>query len=141
LARGTSHAIPKDNPPIGERREETCVGIVIPTMVLLLGRDGWVLGRMALANLVYRAVTARPMSSEPRVFIDTNVLWYLVSADTRKADRAEELLRSDRLNRCVSTQVVAEFAVNLRRKAGGNWPEIRIHIDTDETPMAQPLLM
>ncbi|ADM10795.1 hypothetical memebrane protein [Parvularcula bermudensis HTCC2503] len=70
------------------------------------------------------------MSGEPRVFIDTNVLLYLLSADTRKADRAEEILRSDRLDRRVSTQVIAEFAVNLHRKAGLDWPTIRVHIET-----------
>jgi predicted nucleic acid-binding protein len=32
--------------------------------------------------------------SDPKVFIDTNILLYLLSADNEKADRAETVLRA-----------------------------------------------
>ncbi|WP_148235300.1 PIN domain-containing protein [Parvularcula bermudensis] len=53
-----------------------------------------------------------------------------MSADTRRANRAEKLLRSDRPDRWASTQVIGEFAVSLHRKAGLHGSEIRVHNET-----------
>jgi predicted nucleic acid-binding protein len=53
-------------------------------------------------------------------FLDTNVLLYLVSADTAKADRAEALV--DR-GGTISIQVLNELANVARRKMGFDWAE------------------
>ena len=52
-------------------------------------------------------------------FVDTNVLVYLISADAKKAARAEQVL-AGRVT--VSVQVLNEFANVARRKAGMAWP-------------------
>lgn len=57
----------------------------------------------------------------PSVFIDTNVLLYLLSADTEKADRAEALVRAGGL---ISVQVLNEMAHVARRKLALSWSEI-----------------
>ncbi|MGD1926812.1 MAG: PIN domain-containing protein [Paracoccaceae bacterium] len=54
-------------------------------------------------------------------FFDTNVLLYLLSGDTAKAERAETLLTGGGL---ISVQVLNEFASVARRKAGLDWAEI-----------------
>ena len=54
-------------------------------------------------------------------FHDTNVVLYLLSADTAKADRAEELLASGGR---VSVQVLNEFAAVATRKLGMGWKDI-----------------
>lgn len=54
-------------------------------------------------------------------FVDTNVLLYLLSADARKADRAEALLQD---GPAISVQVLNEFASVARRKLGLQWDEI-----------------
>lgn len=54
-------------------------------------------------------------------FIDTNVLLYLVSADTRKAAIAEDLLRA---GGHVSVQNLAELTAVCRRKAKMSWEDI-----------------
>ena len=46
-------------------------------------------------------------------FFDTNVVLYLLSADTAKADRAEELLA---LGGTISVQVLNEFVAVASRK-------------------------
>jgi len=56
------------------------------------------------------------------VFLDTNVVLYLLSADTVKADRAEELLAIGGL---ISVQVLNEFAAVASRKLKMSWSEIR----------------
>ena len=56
------------------------------------------------------------------VFHDTNVILYLLSADTAKADRAEELLAAGGR---VSVQVLNEFAAVATRKLGMGWKDIR----------------
>jgi predicted nucleic acid-binding protein len=56
------------------------------------------------------------------VFFDTNVVLYLLSADTAKADRAEELLA---IGGVISVQVLNEFAAVALRKLGMSWAEIR----------------
>lgn len=60
--------------------------------------------------------------SEPRAFLDTNVLLYALSADARKADRAEELLAAGGV---VSVQVLNEFASVAHRKLAMEWQEIK----------------
>lgn len=55
------------------------------------------------------------------VFFDTNVVFYLLSEDAAKADRAEELLASGGR---VSVQVLNEFAAVASRKLGMGWTDI-----------------
>jgi predicted nucleic acid-binding protein len=55
-------------------------------------------------------------------FFDTNVVLYLLSADTAKADRAEELLA---LGGTISVQVLNEFAAVASRRLRMSWTEIR----------------
>lgn len=56
-----------------------------------------------------------------KAFIDTNVLLYLLSADTAKADRAEAVARK---GGWISVQVLNEMANVARRKLAMPWPEI-----------------
>jgi predicted nucleic acid-binding protein len=58
---------------------------------------------------------------EPKAFIDSNVLIYLLSADTGKADQAEIILRKGGL---ISVQVLNEIANVALRKLGMSWEEI-----------------
>jgi predicted nucleic acid-binding protein len=60
--------------------------------------------------------------SEADSFFDTNVLLYLLSKDTAKADRAEALLASGGI---VSVQVLNEFAAVATRKLAMTVSEIR----------------
>ena len=60
--------------------------------------------------------------SEGEDFFDTNVVLYLLSADTAKADRAEEMLA---LGGTISVQVLNEFAAVASRKLRMSWIEIR----------------
>ncbi len=55
-------------------------------------------------------------------FLDTNVLLYILSADTAKADRAEKVV-SD--GGTISIQVLNEFASVAARKLGMSYSEIR----------------
>ncbi len=64
--------------------------------------------------------------SGAEVFLDTNVLLYLLSGDADKAERAEELMASGGV---VSIQVLNEFASVASRKFGMAWPEIREILD------------
>jgi predicted nucleic acid-binding protein len=57
-----------------------------------------------------------------KVFFDTNVLLYLLSADAVKADRAEELLAGGGV---VSVQVLNEFAAVASRNLRMSYDEIR----------------
>ncbi len=54
-------------------------------------------------------------------FIDTNILLYLLSEDTDKADRAEEIVRAGGR---ISVQVLNEFANVARRRLSMSWEEI-----------------
>ena len=54
-------------------------------------------------------------------FIDTNVLLYLMSADTEKADRAEQILAAKGY---ISVQVLNEIANVARRKLTMSWDDI-----------------
>jgi predicted nucleic acid-binding protein len=60
--------------------------------------------------------------SAPEDFFDTNVVLYLLSADTAKADRAEELLA---VGGTISVQVLNEFVAVASRKLRMSWVEIR----------------
>ena len=61
------------------------------------------------------------MSSD-EAFFDTNVLLYLLSADSAEADRAEELLA---IGGAISVQVLNEFVAVATRKMRMSWSEIR----------------
>ncbi len=56
-----------------------------------------------------------------KVFIDTNVLLYLLSSDADKADRAEAILQTGGL---ISVQVLNEMANVALRKLAMPWEEI-----------------
>lgn len=58
---------------------------------------------------------------EPKVFIDSNVLIYLLSADASKADQAEAVMQKGGL---ISVQVLNEVANVARRKLAMSWEEI-----------------
>lgn len=62
-----------------------------------------------------------------RVFVDTNILFYALDRDAAakhtRASTAIEAIWSAR-NGVISTQVLAEWAVNLRRKLDLDWGEI-----------------
>jgi predicted nucleic acid-binding protein len=55
-------------------------------------------------------------------FFDTNILFYLLSEDHAKADKAEEVLAGGGI---VSVQVLNEFVSVASRKLAMKWPEIR----------------
>jgi len=58
----------------------------------------------------------------PGRFFDTNVLVYIASADSRKADRAEEIIGEGGM---ISVQVLNELTNVARRKLALRWPETR----------------
>ncbi len=60
--------------------------------------------------------------SVARSFVDSNVVLYLLSTDSRKADRAEAVLES---GATLSVQVLNEVANVARRKLGMGWTETR----------------
>ena len=57
----------------------------------------------------------------PKIFIDTNVILYLLSTDAVKADRAEGVVAA---GGCVSVQVLNEVASVARRRLSMSWAEI-----------------
>ena len=57
----------------------------------------------------------------PKAFIDTNILLYLLSAETDKADRAETIIQAGGL---ISVQVLNELTNVARRKLAMPWVEI-----------------
>jgi predicted nucleic acid-binding protein len=61
------------------------------------------------------------MPDDPKVFIDTNILLYLLSANNDKADRAEIIVQAGGL---ISVQVLNEIANVARRKLAMSWMEI-----------------
>jgi predicted nucleic acid-binding protein len=60
--------------------------------------------------------------SRTGAFFDTNVVLYLLSADTEKADRAETLLAGGGQ---ISVQVLNELVGVARRKLAMPWREVR----------------
>lgn len=63
----------------------------------------------------------------PGSFFDTNVLVYLASADTRKADRAEAILAEGGV---ISVQVLNELTNVARRKMQMAWPDTRAFLSS-----------
>lgn len=61
------------------------------------------------------------MPAECKVFIDTNVLIYLLSNDDNKADCAEDILKTGAQ---LSVQVLNEITNVARRKLSMSWDEI-----------------
>ena len=57
----------------------------------------------------------------PGSFLDTNVLLYIASGNTTKADRAEELIGA---GGTISVQVLNEFASVAHRKLKRPWSEV-----------------
>lgn len=68
--------------------------------------------------------------SETSCFLDTSVLLYLLSADSAKADRAEELLERSGV---ISVQVLNEFASVATRKLAMPYPDVREVLSTIRT--------
>ena len=68
----------------------------------------------------------KPMNAT-EAFFDTNILLYLLSDDTAKADRAEELIAAGGI---ISVQVLNEFASVASRKLRMPWIEVREVLDT-----------
>ena len=66
-------------------------------------------------------------TSMAKPFIDSNVVLYLFSSDTVKADRAESLLQSGGL---ISVQVLNEVASVCLRKLKMSWEEIDTVLET-----------
>ncbi len=60
--------------------------------------------------------------SAASAFFDTNILLYLLSSETAKADRAEETLAGGGV---ISVQVLNEFSAVARRKLGMSIGEIQ----------------
>ena len=58
---------------------------------------------------------------EIKVFIDTNILLYLLSENSEKADRAETIVRA---GGTISVQVLNELANVTHRKLAMSWMEI-----------------
>lgn len=65
--------------------------------------------------------------SGAEAFFDTNVLLYLISADTKKADRVEELLEQPAV---ISVQVLNEFTAVASHKLGMSLTDIREVLET-----------
>jgi predicted nucleic acid-binding protein len=65
--------------------------------------------------------------SVAEVFLDTNVLLYLLSEDIAKANRAEELVAAGAV---ISVQVLNEFAAVASRKLAMEFGEIRESLTT-----------
>jgi len=63
----------------------------------------------------------------PVSFFDTNVLVYIASGDTAKADRADEIIGAGGV---ISVQVLNEFTNVARRKMQMLWPEIHALLST-----------
>jgi predicted nucleic acid-binding protein len=61
------------------------------------------------------------MKKDVDQFFDTNVLLYLLSSDSDRANRSEALLAEGGV---VSVQVLNEFASVARRKLTMTWPEV-----------------
>ena len=60
------------------------------------------------------------------VFLDSNVLLYLLSDDETKAGRTQELIEAGPF---ISVQVLNEFVAVARRKFRLTWPETRVALD------------
>ena len=68
-------------------------------------------------------MTSRAVAS---AFFDTNIPLYLLSGDTGKASRAEDLLAE---GGTISVQVLNEFTAVARRKHTTPWPDVTLMLD------------
>lgn len=68
----------------------------------------------------------------PGSFFDTNVLLYVVSADDRKADRADDLIRQ---GGTISVQNLNEYVNAARRKLGLPWDRLLLHLKALRTTL------
>ncbi|HVY17876.1 MAG TPA: PIN domain-containing protein [Rhodopila sp.] len=62
----------------------------------------------------------------PASFLDSNILVYLASGDTAKADRAEAVVASGGIT---SVQVLDELADVARRKMQMSWDDVHLLLD------------
>lgn len=72
-------------------------------------------------------MSAATGASSSRDFFDTNVLLYLLSADERKANLAEEAVAG---GGTVSVQVLNELVAVSRRKLKLPWPQVQTLLET-----------
>ena len=72
------------------------------------------------------SLAGHPVALARRPFVDTNVLLYLISSDTAKAERAEQVLAGRFV---ISVQVLNEFANVARRKHSLAWDELQQVLD------------
>lgn len=56
-----------------------------------------------------------------KVFFDSNIILYMLSADTEKANLAEEIIK---IGGFISAQVLNEITNVMRKKLGMDWSEI-----------------
>lgn len=77
-----------------------------------------------------------------RFAIDSNVIAYLFSGDPAKAERAESLVVSSNPQPVISTQVMTEVTLVMRRKMDLPWPEINALLsDVEEFCEIVPLTL
>ncbi|HKT95338.1 MAG TPA: PIN domain-containing protein [Paraburkholderia sp.] len=77
-----------------------------------------------------------------RFAVDSNVIVYLFSGDAAKADRAEALVVQGTPRPVISTQVMNEVTLVMRRKMGLSWPEIDVLLgDVEELCEIVPLTL
>lgn len=69
------------------------------------------------------------MTADRRVFLDSNVLIYILSDDRAKATAARSILKERTLDRLISTQVIGEVADVARRKGRRTWQDIKEFTD------------
>jgi predicted nucleic acid-binding protein len=70
--------------------------------------------------------------SPDRFAVDSNVLIYLFSDETTKADKADALVGGGESKPVISTQVMNEVTLVMSRKMGLSWPEIEAILDDVE---------
>ncbi|MGF6604804.1 putative nucleic acid-binding protein [Paraburkholderia sp. GAS448] len=77
-----------------------------------------------------------------RFAVDSNVIAYLFSSDTAKADRAEAAVVQGNPKPVISTQVMNEVTLVMSRKMGLSWPEINTLLgDVEEFCEIVPLTL
>jgi predicted nucleic acid-binding protein len=77
-----------------------------------------------------------------RFAVDSNVIAYLFSGDLAKAERAESLVVSSNPKPIISTQVMNEVTLVMRRKMDLQWPEINALLsDVEEFCEIVPLTL
>lgn len=71
--------------------------------------------------------------SASKFFIDTNIILYLFSADTVKADRAEQIISN---GGTISIQVLNELAAVTQRKLRMSWSETSEILSTAQSVLS-----